>query len=184
MTACDRCGDKFRTEIKLKWHILETPCNECEGTWECENEYNVHIDQKHKFKCKICKSKFAKESTLEYHSQVWWCNTCDLKVECEQEFANHKEEDHDLPFPPHIHHMWYCEACDSIFKCESDLIDHASHMDHWRVKKLEPNWTAKIPLEAFKKSANDDEHDDDKAPTDSGMQVRMYPDQPSQIKKD
>ena len=71
--------------------------------------------------------------------------------------------------------VWYCEACDSTFKCESDFIDHASHIDHWRVKNLEPNWTAKIPLEAFEKSANDDEHDDDKAPTDSGMQVKVTP---------
>ena len=57
---------------------------------------------------------------------------------------------------------WYCEACDSTFKCESDFIDHASDLDHWLVKNLEPNWTAKIPLEAFEKStvkANDDKHE-------------------------
>ena len=50
MFACDLCGDKFRTESKLKWHILETCCDECELTWECENEFNAHKDQKHKFK--------------------------------------------------------------------------------------------------------------------------------------
>ena len=58
--------------------------------------------------------------------------------------------------------VWYCEACDSNFECESDFIDHASHLDHWLVKNLRPNWTAKIPLEAFEKStikANDDEHE-------------------------
>ena len=48
--------------------------------------------------------------------------------------------------------VWYCEACDSNFECESDFIDHASHLDHWLVKNLRPNWTAKIPLEAFEKS--------------------------------
>ena len=117
MAACDLCGDKFRTEIKLKWHILETCCDECEGTWECENEYNVHRDQKHKFKCKICKFKFAKESTLKYHSQVWWCNTCDLKIECEYEFANHIEEDHGLPYP-----SYEVEANDS--KHEKKLTKH------------------------------------------------------------
>ena len=64
MAACDRCGDKLRTEIELKYHILETWCDECEGTWEvweCVNGYNVHRDQKHKFECKSCKFKFAKE---------------------------------------------------------------------------------------------------------------------------
>ena len=58
--------------------------------------------------------------------------------------------------------VWYCEACDSNFECESDFIDHASHLDHWLVKNLRPNWTAKIPLEAFEKStvkANDDEYE-------------------------
>ena len=82
--------------------------------------------------------------------------------------------------------VWYCEACDSTFQCESDFIDHAPRLNHWLVKNLEPNFTAKIPLEAFEKStikANDDEHDDDKAPADSGMQVRMSPDQPSKIKE-
>ena len=57
MAACDRCGDKFQTEIKLERHILETCCDECELTWECENEFNAHKDQKHKFKCKIRKSE-------------------------------------------------------------------------------------------------------------------------------
>ena len=59
---------------------------------------------------------------------------------------------------------WYCEACDSTFKCESDFIDHASDLDHWLVKNLEPNWTAKIPLEAFEKideASADREHNVD-----------------------
>ena len=68
---------------------------------------------------------------------------------------------------------WYCEACDSTFKCESDFIDHASDLDHWLVKNLEPNWTAKIPLEDFEKSANDDEHDDDEAPADGEHNVNV-----------
>ena len=72
--------------------------------------------------------------------------------------------------------VWYCEACDSTFKCESDFIDHASDLDHWLVKNLEPNWTAKIPLEDFEKStikANDDEHDDDEAPADGEHNVNV-----------
>ena len=68
---------------------------------------------------------------------------------------------------------WYCEACDSTFKCESDFIDHASDLDHWLVKNLEPKWTAKIPLEDFEKSANDDEHDDDEAPADGEHNVNV-----------
>ena len=92
---------QIRTESKLRWHILETCCDECELTWECENEFNAYKDQKHKFKCKICKSKFLKESTLKYNSRAWCCNKCDLKIECEYEFANHIEEDHGLPYPPH-----------------------------------------------------------------------------------
>ena len=78
--ACDLCGDKFRADSKLRWHILETCCDECELTWECENEFNAHKDQKHKFKWKIYKSKFLKESTPKYNSRAWCCNKCDLKL--------------------------------------------------------------------------------------------------------
>ena len=76
-------------------------CDKCKVTWEYENEFNVHKDQKNKFKCKICKSKFLKESSLKYNSRVWCCSKCDLKIEYEYEFANHIEEDHDPPYPPH-----------------------------------------------------------------------------------
>ena len=45
--------------------------------------------------------------------------------------------------------------------CYWEFQDHGPNLDHWLVKNLRPNWTAKIPLEAFEKStvkANDDEH--------------------------
>ena len=64
MFACDLCGGKFRKESKLRWHFLETRCDECDLTWKCENEYNIHCNQ-HPFKCDLCKATFAKESTLK-----------------------------------------------------------------------------------------------------------------------
>ena len=58
---------------------------------------------------------------------------------------------------------WYCEACKSKFVCYWEFTDHGN-LDHWLVKNLRPNWTAKIPLEAFEKvdeASTDREHNVD-----------------------
>ena len=36
--------------------------------------------------------------------------------------------------------------------CYREFTDHGPNLDHWLVKNLRPNWTAKVPLEAFEKS--------------------------------
>ena len=94
-------------------------CDECDLTWKNENEFNVHKDQKHKFKCKICKVKFVKESTLKYHSQVWCCNKCGLNFKCDlcgDTFGNERKL--------RSHRSSYCPECDLVWECAKEFDIH------------------------------------------------------------
>ena len=59
--------------------------------------------------------------------------------------------------------------------CYWEFQDHGPNLDHWLVKNLRPNWTAKIPLEAFEKSTvkASDKHEtkDDEASADRKYNV-------------
>ena len=91
MVACDLCGEKFRNNSELRYH-RSSYCDECELTWECDNEANTHYNQLHIFKCDLCELSFAKEGSLKNHTQVRYCDECDLTSECYCEFINHVEE--------------------------------------------------------------------------------------------
>ena len=123
MVACDLCGKNFSSNSTLDYHFLLCYREAYDSISNCES---VVIDHAPELDHWLAKKPEPKIPLQDF--------ACDL---CGNNFRNNSTLEYHTQ-------MWYCEACESTSECESDFIDHVSHIDHWRVKKLEPNWTAKI----------------------------------------
>ena len=144
---CELCGTGFKEESDLNSHKKAVWCNECQEEWNCK----YHNVKSRCFECDLiwhCDAKYDTHWNQEHKLE---CDICQSKFAKESTIKYHNQE-------------WYCEACESNFVCYREFTDHASHLDHWLVKNLRPNWTAKIPLEAFEKvdeASADREHNVD-----------------------
>ena len=157
MFRCEFCDHDFENGSSLKYHTCA------------------------RFKCELCNSVFREESDFNFHKKAIWCNECqeevncnkhelrsrctecDLVWYCDTKYDTHWEQEHKLECDicqsafakestlKYHNQEWYCNACEEKFVCYWEFRDHGPNLDHWTVKNLRPDYTAKIPLEAFEK---------------------------------
>ena len=113
----------------------------------------------------------------KYHDLRSRCTECDLVWYCDTKYDTHWEQEHNLECDicqsafakestlKYHNQEWYCNACEEKFVCYEEFRDHAPNLYHWTVKNLRPDYTAKIPLEAFEKV--------DEAPADGEHNVNV-----------
>ena len=134
MFKCEPCGWSFEEESNLNIHKKAIWCNECQEEVNCKN---------HNFRSR--------------------CTECDLEWYCDTKYDTHWEQEHNLECDvcqsefakestlKYHNQEWYCKACEEKLVCEEEFRDHAPNSYPWTVKNLRPDYTAKIPLEAFEK---------------------------------
>ena len=127
-----KCGNKFRTEVELREHVLakhpkqEYTCLQCDKKFKTEVDLKEHVLAIHPnpgFACLQCDNNFKSGVELRGHvlaihpKQEYACLHCDNKFKIEVDLREHILEIHPKQ-------EYACLQCDNKFKNEVDLRKH------------------------------------------------------------
>ncbi|XP_059608031.1 uncharacterized protein LOC132255877 [Phlebotomus argentipes] len=127
---CEKCGQKFSDEMRVKLHVFRKHSNEKSFLNDVSMVKTQTERRKMSFLCKTCGQSFTIEKSYLTHiakhtAEYKECPYCGLICASEDDFLQHLETFHrGLPVEMEEEGPFNCGVCEERFKIIEALIDH------------------------------------------------------------